>query len=88
MEALLMFTARNPLSLNFKVNFCLKTWLFLGVVLFSSTVYFAEAGSASSHFKSIPDGFWWAPAVCAARLSRSDVCELIHRLVLSRACHA
>lgn len=34
--------------------------LWLGVVLFSSTVYFAEAGSAASHFKSIPDGFWWA----------------------------
>ena len=32
----------------------------LGVVLFSSTVYFAEAGSPHSHFKSIPDGFWWA----------------------------
>ena len=32
----------------------------LGVVLFSSTVYFAEAGMASSMFKSIPDGFWWA----------------------------
>ena len=31
-----------------------------GVVLFSSTVYFAEAGSPHSHFKSIPDGFWWA----------------------------
>ena len=31
-----------------------------GVVLFSSTVYFAEAGSPASHFKSIPDGFWWA----------------------------
>ena len=34
--------------------------LFSGVVLFSSTVYFAEAGSPHSHFKSIPDGFWWA----------------------------
>ena len=33
---------------------------FTGVVLFSSTVYFAEAGSPHSHFKSIPDGFWWA----------------------------
>lgn len=32
----------------------------LGVVLFSSTVYFAEAGSPQSNFKSIPDGFWWA----------------------------
>lgn len=34
--------------------------LISGVVLFSSTVYFAEAGSPLSHFKSIPDGFWWA----------------------------
>ena len=36
------------------------TFYFTGVVLFSSTVYFAEAGSPHSHFKSIPDGFWWA----------------------------
>lgn len=34
--------------------------IFLGVVLFSSAVYFAEAGSDSSLFKSIPDSFWWA----------------------------
>lgn len=31
-----------------------------GVVLFSSAVYFAEAGSENSFFKSIPDAFWWA----------------------------
>ncbi|CAH0383729.1 unnamed protein product [Bemisia tabaci] len=31
-----------------------------GVVLFSSAVYFAEAGSDNSYFKSIPDAFWWA----------------------------
>ena len=37
-----------------------KHLLSAGVVLFSSTVYFAEAGSPQSHFKSIPDGFWWA----------------------------
>ncbi|CAK1554009.1 unnamed protein product [Leptosia nina] len=30
------------------------------VVLFSSAVYFAEAGSENSFFKSIPDAFWWA----------------------------
>ncbi|KAL1455918.1 hypothetical protein WDU94_000683 [Cyamophila willieti] len=35
-------------------------FLFIGVVLFSSTVYFAEAGSDQSFFKSIPDAFWWA----------------------------
>lgn len=34
--------------------------MLLGVVLFSSAVYFAEAGSESSFFKSIPDAFWWA----------------------------
>lgn len=31
-----------------------------GVVLFSSAVYFAEAGAEVSFFKSIPDAFWWA----------------------------
>lgn len=29
-------------------------------MLFSSAVYFAEAGSENSFFKSIPDAFWWA----------------------------
>ncbi|XP_046459724.1 potassium voltage-gated channel protein Shaker-like isoform X2 [Daphnia pulex] len=35
-------------------------FLFIGVILFSSAVYFAEAGSEYSYFKSIPDAFWWA----------------------------
>ncbi|XP_046434317.1 potassium voltage-gated channel protein Shaker isoform X6 [Neodiprion fabricii] len=35
-------------------------FLFIGVILFSSAVYFAEAGSQESFFKSIPDAFWWA----------------------------
>nr|XP_014271397.1 potassium voltage-gated channel protein Shaker isoform X2 [Halyomorpha halys] len=35
-------------------------FLFIGVILFSSAVYFAEAGSELSFFKSIPDAFWWA----------------------------
>lgn len=35
-------------------------FLFIGVILFSSAVYFAEAGSELSYFKSIPDAFWWA----------------------------
>lgn len=29
-------------------------------MLFSSAVYFAEAGAEMSFFKSIPDAFWWA----------------------------
>ncbi|XP_038623787.1 potassium voltage-gated channel subfamily A member 1-like [Tachyglossus aculeatus] len=35
-------------------------FLFIGVILFSSAVYFAEAEEADSHFSSIPDAFWWA----------------------------
>uniref|UniRef100_T1IXX0 BTB domain-containing protein n=1 Tax=Strigamia maritima TaxID=126957 RepID=T1IXX0_STRMM len=35
-------------------------FLFIGVILFSSAVYFAEADSERSYFKSIPDAFWWA----------------------------
>lgn len=35
-------------------------FLFIGVVLFSSAAYFAEAGAENSLFKSIPHSFWWA----------------------------
>ena len=36
-------------------------FLMICVVLFSSAVYFAEAGlDEESHFRSIPDAFWWA----------------------------
>ncbi|XP_036957721.1 potassium voltage-gated channel subfamily A member 3-like isoform X2 [Acanthopagrus latus] len=35
-------------------------FLFIGVILFSSAVYFAEADDPRSSFTSIPDAFWWA----------------------------
>jgi len=37
-------------------------FLFIGVILFSSAVYFAEVDSEDpeSQFASIPDAFWWA----------------------------
>ena len=35
-------------------------FLFIGVILFSSAVYFAESSSEDTHFHSIPDAFWWA----------------------------
>uniref|UniRef100_UPI00398E4530 potassium voltage-gated channel subfamily A member 4-like n=1 Tax=Pristiophorus japonicus TaxID=55135 RepID=UPI00398E4530 len=38
----------------------LMFFLFIGVILFSSAVYFAEADDPKSQFTSIPDAFWWA----------------------------
>ncbi|KAK9397081.1 potassium voltage-gated channel subfamily A member 7 [Crotalus adamanteus] len=35
-------------------------FLFIGVILFSSAVYFAEADHEQSNFSSIPSAFWWA----------------------------
>ncbi|XP_053320647.1 potassium voltage-gated channel subfamily A member 2-like [Spea bombifrons] len=35
-------------------------FLFIGVILFSSAVYFAETDDPDSLFTSIPDAFWWA----------------------------
>ncbi|XP_043569524.1 potassium voltage-gated channel subfamily A member 1-like [Chiloscyllium plagiosum] len=38
----------------------LMFFLFIGVILFSSAVYFAETDDRDSSFSSIPDAFWWA----------------------------
>ncbi|XP_003979711.2 potassium voltage-gated channel subfamily A member 1-like [Takifugu rubripes] len=35
-------------------------FLFIGIILFSSAVYFAEAEDKDSYFTSIPHAFWWA----------------------------
>ena len=35
-------------------------FLLIGVVLFSSAVYFADLDDPKTEFRSIPDAFWWA----------------------------
>ncbi|KAK3608327.1 hypothetical protein CHS0354_030778 [Potamilus streckersoni] len=34
--------------------------MFVCILLFSSSIYFAELGQEGSQINSIPDGFWWA----------------------------
>ncbi|CAB4020371.1 potassium voltage-gated channel subfamily A member 1-like isoform X1 [Paramuricea clavata] len=35
-------------------------FLLIGVILFSSAVYYAEGGEQGTNFGSIPEAFWWA----------------------------
>jgi hypothetical protein len=51
---------RLPYNFHFGCFRCCLRCILPGVILFSSAVYFAEAGSEYSYFKSIPDAFWWA----------------------------
>ncbi|ODM95667.1 Potassium voltage-gated channel protein Shaker [Orchesella cincta] len=50
----------KTLKASFRELGLLVFFLFIGVIVFSSLIYFAETYAENSHFTSIPAGFWFS----------------------------